>query len=374
MSPGDQPLRLLLDTNVHSDWVGPKPCLPPETARQLAKVVSHPRVRIVLPFTMLLEFRWPLNKIDAWGALLPGAAPPLIAFGDPVEWELRCLLADGRRVQRPPYFAQSATLNALVAGVKQMISTKEFAVIHSALAGKAQGDALGLQTRRRPKGMSKSKHRKAQRQMSATLAEMMADPKQREKVLAHIQSPEFAKQLEAVVVAHGMSPDQVRVALESHRRIAAHSDAPDEDVRVVGIDPALLAPFRAVAELSHLPDLTTAEEQHRYVQLRIAIADASFDEAKSVYAQVTELPATAPAFSVRMFLRQQLEQQTSRTPHASDEADIRNISFLPHVDFVTTDAEMHTVFGSGPFPDLKSRLVKRSELGGLLADIRKSLT
>ena len=78
-------LRLLLDTNIHSDWANDPPSLDGAIIRRLSRVVADPRVETILHSSSLMEFRWPSDKQERWIVrVFRQASQVSMLMGDPV--------------------------------------------------------------------------------------------------------------------------------------------------------------------------------------------------------------------------------------------------------------------------------------------------
>src|SRR5262245_44501980 len=98
----DTRVRIILDTNVHSDWAN-EPChLQPALTSRLEEALASERVELMVPGELFVEFQWPRDKQLRWLERVGAKTRNLLVLMEDVRaWEIRCAAARLRGVDVP---------------------------------------------------------------------------------------------------------------------------------------------------------------------------------------------------------------------------------------------------------------------------------
>jgi hypothetical protein len=215
-------MKLILDTNVHSDLartnLADRPDLfDPNMLRRLEAIISHPDIELIVPGPMFMEFQWPRDKQERWTCKVVDIANSIgMLAEDPVAWDLHRLLAEYQDEDPPKLKIVHGSRNEILAVLGDWHPSQMIGQAMTALGMSSNAEAISQQARQCPEGVSKQDHRRQLAEKERQAAAIMSDPVQFQQLLEFAAGEQMQESIRQNLLAEGFDEEEAAVAVQRH--------------------------------------------------------------------------------------------------------------------------------------------------------------
>jgi hypothetical protein len=347
------PVKIILDTNIHSDWAS-EPCrLHPSLVEGLTTFLKRPDTELIVPGELFVEFRWSIEKQARWLQRV-GSCSPYVRIGlkTPVSWELDNAIAVLRGSAQAPFPLQRISSVEFFIELARWHRSHVMKFTQDILVMASRAENAAREANAKPEGMPKREYLRRLNEQHDATAEILASEAGLRQLESVVNSDDFKSSVwgELHPLLGFITPDVERLL---------------DDTLKTSVE-KFVERLRALRTLGSSLEL---DDQKQFMTLISYIDDsATPSECAGVFAKFKANPWEFPALGVICQLQRALECQRTRQVKRSDLFDVRLLSWLAMVNAVTTDVDMARIIReSGPLTT-RGRVYSRREIGDLLGD------